>query len=274
MKSICVFVHYSNRVQLHYPEETYIRELGHYFSDIILVTNQRELNLRDLPSNVSVKMVQNEGYDFGMFYKVAQEIDWRSLDRLALANDSNLLLQTLSVLFDKGERLGTPFWGAIDSYERPWFSTHEENHHLQSHFLVWEKPAFLVLEQYLTQIRIQDFYDEKNTKNLRRKVINEWEIGVSQYFKKHGIMPGAAFGCEQTDSHNSNKTRNKANNTFKNPEELLQAGYPFLKKKYVEKQGFLSRILFPNNKWENLLKLYSFDSEHAKQLILSMKKTR
>ncbi|MEO6135579.1 MAG: rhamnan synthesis F family protein [Ginsengibacter sp.] len=274
MKSVCVFVHYSHAAQLPYPEEAYIKELGSYFSEIILVTNQREFNLGNLPSSVSVKMVQNEGYDFGMFYKVAQELDWGSLDRLALANDSNLLVQSLSALFNKGERLGTPFWGAIDSYERPWFSTHEENQHLQSHFLVWEKPAFFLLEQYLTQIRIQDFYDEKKIKTLRRKVINEWEIGVSQYFKKNGIMLGAAFGCEQIDVCNSNKAKPKANKTFKNPEELLQAGYPFLKKKYVEKQGFLSRILFPNNKWENLLRLYNFDSEHAERLILSIKKTK
>ena len=110
MKSVCVFVHYGLSSHLPYPEDASVRELASCFSKIILVTNQREFVLKDLPANVSLKLVKNEGYDFGMFYKVAQELDWENLDRLALANDSNLLIRNLDVLIEKGEKSGTTFW--------------------------------------------------------------------------------------------------------------------------------------------------------------------
>lgn len=272
MKSVCVFVHYGHSQQLPYPEEAYVRELATYFSQIILVTNQRKFELGDLPSSVSLKMVENEGYDFGMFYKVAQELDWKQLDRLALANDSNLMIQRLSTLFEIGENSRLPFWGAVDSNEKPWFSTHADNYHLQSHFLVWEKPALPLLKEFLDQVPILDFFAEKNPKNLRRKVINDWEIGISQFFLQNKIKIGAAFGSGQLSASSPKKKKSKVNNTHKSPEELLQAGYPFLKKRVVAEQGFLRRIFFPDKKWVNLINSYSFDRSHADQLILSVKR--
>jgi len=274
MKSVCIFVHFGHNQQLPYPEVTYVRELDRYFSEIILVTNQRKFDMANLPATVSLKMVENEGYDFGMFFKVARELDWESLDRLALANDSNLMIQSLAKLFERGEKSGTPFWGAIDSHEKPLFSTHADNYHLQSHFLVWEKPVLPLLKRYLAQVPIQDFFGEKNAKNIRRKVINDWEIGVSQYFLKNKIKLGAAFGSEELYATSSKKIEPKANSTIKNPEGLLQVGYPFLKKRVVTKQGFLTRIFFPKKKWESLVRAYSFDAEHAKQIILSIKKNK
>jgi len=272
MKSVCVFVHYGHTPQLPYPEEAYVRELATYFSQIILVTNQREFEVGDLPSSVSLMMVENEGYDFGMFYKVAQELDWKQLDRLALANDSNLMIQHLSTLFEIGENSHLPFWGAVDSNEKPWFSTHADNYHLQSHFLVWEKRALPLLREFLDQVPIRDFFAEKDPKNLRRKVINDWEIGISQFFLKNKVKLGAAFGSGQVSDSSPKKKKSKVNNTHKSPEQLLQAGYPFLKKRLVTEQGFLRRIFFPDKKWVNLINSYSFDRSHAEQLILSVKR--
>lgn len=129
MNSLCIFVHYGNVSKLPYSEESYIIELKQYFTEVLLVTNQREFNLGELSNSVTLKMVKNEGYDFGMFYKATRDLDWDKYDRIALANDSNLLIKPLSTLFTKGEKLGTSFWGAIDSYEKPWFSSHDNNHH-------------------------------------------------------------------------------------------------------------------------------------------------
>lgn len=271
MKSVCVFVHYGLSSHLPYPEDAYVRELASRFSQIILVTNQREFVLRNLPANVSLKLVKNEGYDFGMFYKVAQELDWENLDRLALANDSNLLIRNLDVLIEKGEKSGTTFWGAIDSREKPWFSIHSDNYHLQSHFLVWEKPALPLLREYLAQVPIQDFFREKDTKKLRRKVINDWEIGVSQYFLKNNSNIGAAFSADHLPSSNCKNVNSRANITLDSPRELLQVGYPFLKKRILIQQKFLQRIFFPNREWETLVSQYGLDTEHANQMILYIK---
>ena len=85
-------------------------------------------------------------------------------------------------------------------------------------------------------------------------------------------MLGAAFECDEGLLSGTKDEKQKGNKTFDNPEGLLQVGYPFLKKKYPPKQSFLKRIFFPNNKQENLIRTYSFDTEHAERLLLSLKK--
>lgn len=274
MKSVCIFVHYGVSSRLPYPEEIYVKELTTHFSEVVLVTNLREFAIGDLPENVSLKLVKNEGYDFGMFYKVALELDWANLDRLALANDSNLMIQSLHTLFERGEKLNAHFWGAVDSFEKPWFSTHADNYHLQSHFLVWEKPSIPLLKAYLDQVSIQDFFGERDPKNLRRKVINDWEIGLSQYFLKNNSIIGAAFSADQLPSSSGKNSNCRANITFDSPRELLQLGYPFLKKRILNQQKFLQRIFFPNREWETLVSQYGLDTEHVNQMILYIKNKR
>ena len=266
----CVFVHFGQQDRLSKPDLWYVQELSQHFSRIILVTNEREFQAVNLPSQVDLVQVKNEGYDFGMFYKVFQNLNWGDLDRLALVNDSNLLVGDLGEVFRKGKGLEADFWGLIDSSEKPWFSTHASNYHLQSHFLVWEKGGIPILADFFDQINVEEIFAENDPKELRRKVINVWEIGLSQYFLSRNSSPKALFSSEEI----SRQLRKKStiNLTMKYPEVLLALGYPLLKKKYIRKNSLLARFLFPSKKWEILLQEYLKPKGHLKDWISEFKR--
>ncbi len=261
----CVFVHFGSKDRLPFPEFSYLSQLAKRFSRVTVVTNERDFRLENLPGHVGLKMVKNEGYDFGMFYKVFQGLDLTGLERLALVNDSNVLLGDLSQLMERGRELQAGFWGAIDSYERPWYSTHRESYHLQSHFLVWEKDALPVLQKYLNLVSLETVFAESSPKEIRRKVIDLWEIGLSQYFVSEGFAPRAVF---QSESLASILGRKKSLNfTVKAPGELLGLGYPFLKKRCIVKRGFWQRLFFSRRVWENLVKTHAKSTAEAEFLV-------
>ncbi|WP_157359831.1 rhamnan synthesis F family protein [Algoriphagus mannitolivorans] len=266
----CIFVHYGQSNRLPMTDFYYVSELARYFSKVIVVTNSRDFQLTDLPQHVRLEMVKNEGYDFGMFYKVVQNLDWEQLACLALANDSNLLLGDLGENLRKGKELDTDFWGLIDSFEKPWFSTHADNFHLQSHFLVWNKKGISILRDFLQEIKVEEMFSESDPKELRRKVINAWEIGLSQYFISRNSRPKAIFESEKITSQLGKKR--SLNLTMKHPAYLLEMGYPLLKKKYIQKNGWLDRLLRPGKKWETLVSKYQLDATRCQQWISVLKK--
>lgn len=266
----CIFVHYGQSDRLPIPDFYYVSELARYFSKIIVVTNTRDFQLLDLPQHVGLKLVKNEGYDFGMFFKVFQSLDWEQLDCLALANDSNLLLGDLGENLRKGRELDSDFWGLIDSFEKPWFSTHSDNYHLQSHFMVWKRRGISILHDFLQEINVEEMFSERDPKELRRKVINAWEIGLSQYFIARNSKPKAIFESEKITSQLGKKL--SLNLTMKQPKYLLEQGYPLLKKKYIYKNGRLERFFRPEKKWERLINKYKPDATKSNQWISVLKK--
>lgn len=266
----CVFVHFGQQDRLSKADLWYVQELSRHFSRVILVINEREFQTKDLPNQVDLVHVKNEGYDFGMFYKVFQKLNWADLDRLALVNDSNLLLGDLEEVFRQAKGLDTDFWGLIDSSEKPWFSTHSGNYHLQSHFLVWEKEGISILADFFDQANVEGIFAENDPKELRRKVINFWEIGLSQYFLSRNSSPKALFNSKKI----SRELRKKEtiNLTMKYPEVLLALGYPLLKKKYVRNNSPLARFLNPSKKWETLLEKYLDPRVDLKDLMSEFKR--
>ncbi len=262
----CIFIHYSLQNRLPFPEIRYLQELSKCFSKITLVTNERDFKVEGLPPGVEVLMVKNEGYDFGKFLKAFRKIDSESLDRLVLVNDSNVLLGDLKDFMKKGEALKAEFWGAIDSHEKPWFSTHLDNFHLQSHFLVWEKNALPLLRSYLDEVKVQEVFVGDDLKQVRRKVIDVWEIGLSQFFLRSGRVPRAVFATEGLARRWGKKK--KANLTIKAPGKLLKLGYPFLKKKAVLRKSFWKRLLALDRDWKGWISRSMGDPAEAKSMIV------
>jgi hypothetical protein len=264
----CIFIHFGQKNYLDYPELRYLDQLVKYFTKVTLVTNSRDFLEDSIPSQVELKLVKNEGYDFGMFLKIFKEIDAKNLSRLVLANDSNVLLKDLGLLLNKGKDSGANFWGAIDSYEKPWFSSHNSNYHLQSHFLVWEKDAIPILQKYLDEIPLDLIYQEKDLKKVRRNVINIWEIGLSQYFISNNCPPKAVYSSLNLSNELGKKK--DLNFTIKFPGELLELGYPFMKKKCVPKQKTWRKYIFPQMKWKELIRCHVENKTEAELLIESL----
>lgn len=236
MKKLAIFIHYSNENIIPKYVLTYINELSKHFSDIILSTNVRKINNIDALNkikNVKILMFENEGYDFGLFYKAMMSTNINIYNRVAFINDSNMLLKPLSEVFEWGDSNNFDLWGLTDSYENVPNSKYNNGYHIQSHFLVFEKLAVPQIMNFFNHIKFEDFFELKlNKRELWLKIVEECEIGLSQYMQKKNIKLGAKYGV-----------KNLAKTNYKNINShmilwktLLDNNYPLIKRKIVTKQ--------------------------------------
>jgi len=214
--------------------------------------------------NLTTLFVKNEGYDLGMFYKAFQTIDSTEYYQIACINDSNILFNDLLPIFTWSKQCKFDFWGLIDSHEKPWFSTHLENYHIQSHFIVFNQKAILYLLAYFDSLNIQGILDEKDIVKLRRTVINEWEIGVSQFLINKGLSSGSYI---DSNSYSIQYLHGKqANVGHKLYPELIKSGLPTIKKKIITKSKWTD-IFRTNSHWENMIRQYGNQEWEIESLI-------
>lgn len=254
-KSLCVFIHFSEYPYIPNYVELYVNELSIYFDEVIIATNQRALNPRieSLNANISIQFQRNEGYDFGMFYKVFQTINPLEYNQIACVNDSNVLFNSLQPIFEWGKNSKLDFWGLIDSHEKPWFSTYLDSYHIQSHFIVFQTKAIKVLPAFFNSINIQDIFDEKDIVKLRQVVINQWEIGLTQFMKNNDILNGCFIDSQLYSLiHYSGKPVNVGHKLYS---ELIQSGFPLLKKKIITSSKWTD-IFRSETHWEKMIRQY------------------
>lgn len=253
-QSIALFIHYFTEEYIPYTVEKYVFELANHFDEIVIYTNERELTSNPFinQSAIQLKFVKNEGYDFGMFYKFFHSIDIDKYHQIACVNDSNILLTSLNVIKEIKEDQSVDFWGLIDSYQKPRFSNHDKNYHIQSHFIVFNQAAIQELKTYFNGIKIEEYYNENNAKLLRRKVINNWEIGISQHFIKKGLKAKSLF-CSRTISLQHGLPLGK-NLTFKLARKLIEMGYPIVKRKALIEPSWFKKIITTNLRLNKIIR--------------------
>jgi lipopolysaccharide biosynthesis protein len=244
-------VHYSELDFIPKYIHLYVNELSSYFDDVIIYSNKRELkhHPKFAKENISIKFEENEGYDFGMFYKAFQDVDLSNTSQIACVNDSNLLTTKLRQVFDWANNSDLDFWGLVDSYEKPWFSKHKNNYHLQSHFIVFNRNAIEILSEYLKTLDLSSIYAIKDKKILRRTIINEWEIGLTQHFTENNLKIGSFLNNKEFTQNLGKKKL--SNITHKFPLQLLENGYPCIKVKALAKVNQL-KISCSELDWEEL----------------------
>lgn len=257
-KSICFFLHFNPGVLIPLYVQYYVNELSRYFDEVRLITNHRdkEINPVGLSSNIQLRYKKNEGYDFGMFFKGFSAVYPENYYRIACVNDSNLLIKPLNKFFEWHRLDETDFCGLVDSNEAPWFSTHKNSYHIQSHFIVFNEKAIALLPEFFRQTKPEKLFKEKNIKPLRRKVINDWEIGISQYLLTNGLSGASYYDSGRLLEKNNSRGKNVTHALY---EELLTEGYPLIKKKKVlekkwnliYKKTKIKRLItrFGNSEW-------------------------
>src|SRR5690554_2252305 len=163
-RKLCVFIHYGRYSIIPRYVEIYLNELSRFFDQILLVSNQdsKVIDVKKLPSNTRLLSVINEGYDFGMFYKALQTIDLQEYHEIACINDSNILFNQLGSVMAWGKASELDLWGLIDSHQKLWFSTHPDNYHIQSHFLVFRKRALEKLTGFFQTLHLPQLFREGN----------------------------------------------------------------------------------------------------------------
>lgn len=266
LKNLCIFTHFSKYQYIPLYVKIYIEELSAFFDRVILVTNERPVENPEIisASNVSMVFVENEGYDLGMFYKVFQKLKLEEYSQIACVNDSNILFNRLHPIFEWSKQQTADFWGLIDSHQRPPFSSHANNYHLQSHFLVFNRKAFLRLPDFFESLHLQDIFKEKDTRKLRQTVIDKWEIGLSQFLLNEGLTSASYIDSRYySDRYKSDPGKNVGLKLYA---ELIQSGYPLIKMKVITK-GKLKDIFRLKSYWKNLIETYGNRNWEIKALL-------
>ena len=245
----CIFIHYSKSSMLPYNVQLYIEELSRHFQSVSVLTNNALICSKKYLFAPGVKLhyLENKGYDFGMFYRYISTQNINNYKELAIINDSNLIINHLNDVFNWGRKKNVDFWGIIDSHEKPWFSEHSENHHIQSHFLVFNERAIKMLPSYFDKMDIEFILRETNLKKLRRKVINDWEIGLSRYLISQKLSFASFFSNKKMQQKYSSEVKNMAHDMHY---ELAAEGYPLLKKKVTQPQKKWYKLNAEKNEWE------------------------
>jgi lipopolysaccharide biosynthesis protein len=265
-RRLCVFAHYSQSKYIPYYVLLYLKELSLYFEEIILVTNKRTISNEKVLHHpkINILFVRNEGYDLGMFYKAFQTINPNEYRQIACINDSNILFNKLTTIFAWGKLNNLDFWGLIDSYETPLSSDHTDNYHIQSHFIVFNQKAIELLPAFFRSIDIEDIFKEADPSKLREIVINHWEIGVSQFMIKNGLSIGSFFDSKiYTNLYLSGKVRNLSRRLYS---ELIESGYPLIKKKVILDRKWRNFIRFKPS-WKKMLRRHGKKEWEIERLV-------
>jgi lipopolysaccharide biosynthesis protein len=268
-KKLCIFLHYFPGGYYPIYIQYYLNELCLYFDEVRMVTNRREIERTPelMNKDILIQQVDNEGYDFGMFYKAFQEIDPSEYDQIACINDSNILFGELKTFLKWGNNQQVDFWGLVDSNEAPWFSSHSNNYHIQSHFLVFNEKAINSLPDFFKELDVKTIYGEKDTKKLRRFIVDQWEIGLSQFLLNRGLTSASYFNSLALISKYHSKGKNVTHTLY---QELIKEGYPLLKKKVVLKKSWRS-FFGREEPWEKLIREYASNQHNIPLLINDIK---
>lgn len=212
MKSLCLYSSYFSGSEIPYYVRYYLEQLVPHFSRIIFVNNRKELAENSLSflkqHGIVAMMVENEGYDFGMWGKAIASTDIREYDRVALINDSCILFKDLHQDFKRINESSADYMGMIISDR---YATH-----LQSFFLIIGKRAIPVLKAH---------FEEHGMILDYRNLIQVYEIGLTQRMLKENMVVESLY---------NNAHRDHAKNpSFALVQELIEEGMPMIKKKIV-----------------------------------------
>jgi lipopolysaccharide biosynthesis protein len=224
MKSICFFSSYFNQPTIPYFIKFYLENLTPYFSEVVFLTNNNkqlddESNNFLSERNIKLNYFENEGFDFGMWYKAFGIYDVNAYDRVGLVNDSCILFRKPDEFFGWLDATDYDYCGMVDS--------NAISYHLQSYFLIINKKAIPEVAGYFKQHGI--------VKDIK-EVIKTYEIGMSAYLVDKGLKLGA---CYSTANYTG-----EFSPMYLLSEKLIVKGFPLIKKKIIlcsfRKEEFLN----------------------------------
>ena len=237
MKSICLFSSYFSGETIPYYIQFYLEGIAPFFDEILFITNTKDLNASSQQyfkdKSIECMFVEDEGWDFGMWYKAMQCKNISNYNRLGLINDSCVLFKKPDAFFQWLSSSDFDYCGMVDSTA--------VSYHLQSYFLIVNQKAIPA---------VIDYFRANGIKQNIQGVINTYEIGLSSYLIKHGYKIGAFYSTTAYSGEYSP--------TYYLVEDLINNGVPLIKKKII----FCS---FRKNEIQNLIRM-KFDLNPSKYI--------
>lgn len=212
MRSVCIFSSFFLGPDMPQYVRIYLIELKRQFSEVIFIANQITLHDIEFLNKNKIQFIktENEGYDFGMWYKALLTIDVSNYNRIGLVNDSCILFGSLDNYFQWLEKENPDFAGFTDSYLL--------GYHIQSYFIVINKKAISCALEYFMKNGIRSDIDE---------VIKTYEVGLSKYLADAGMNCRAKYNVPEKGEYNYALLQAKS---------LIKQGFPLIKKKIITRQ--------------------------------------
>lgn len=236
---VCLFASYESQPRVSREVITYCRALAPFFDRVVLLTNEDRgpiINATEIPV-AAVVQVPNAWYDMGMHWRVLKNAPLDSVKRLALVNDSCLLIRPLDELFAATKP--SPFWGVADSFEIA--------HHLQYFFVVFEAEALATLRRF---VDASDFNAYGPNVDVRAIACRDFEVGLSVFMEANGIAlhgvysPASMLATPAVRDVQPDASRlaiQCINPSMMLWDRMLVAGCPIVKKKrYISRRGAAS----------------------------------
>jgi len=179
-----------------------------------MITNNRDIIKSDLTFlnriGVGVLRVENEGLDFGMWYKGLNEIEIDNYDQVAFINDSCILFDRngLRHILDWVDKNDIEYCGLTDS--------NQIDYHIQSYFTIAKSSIFQYIKNY--------YSDNGIINDDSRNIIEVYEIGISKYLIEKGVKIGSYF---------THKDYTSPNISIMESVKLIKNGCPLIKKKLL-----------------------------------------
>ncbi len=242
--NICLFSSYFEGNSLPYYIRVYLKELKKHIQTVILICNGSNLDEESTSflkeNNISVQLENNEGFDFGAWYKAFQKLDISQFENVFLVNDSCVLFRSLTPFMD---------WISKDNADVKGMTYSEAiTPHIQSYFMVLNKKA--------TDLTI-NYFKNNGIKQSISEVISTYELGLNKNFTDNGLRLAAFV---DNDGY-----QGEFSPYYKCVEYHLQKGIPLIK----------TKILFSSYRKDELPNLarmgFNIDIDHYYQLMAKQK---
>jgi len=268
----CVFIHHSTSNDIPYYIEIYINELLKYCNKIIFNYDNENL-IKTLDNDkIEYYYTENVGYDFGKWYKAINKYNLYNKLKLILINDSNILINELGDIFNFiNTNLTSDFIGLTDSFENPIGIDENKSYHIQSHFMCFKNKGIQGIKSFFLNSNIEHLINN-NIDNIKQIIVNNYEIGLSQYFLENKLNIKSIFSVKDFYTlYKKNIPLNRLNIYLYYWKELLNNKYPFIKKQILENRFNIRQIdikMFHNIK--NILPNYINENYNKEKLCTIM----
>lgn len=210
--SICFFATYFKSNTLPYYIRVYLAELKKYFGTVVLISTRHDLSEESLvfldKNHIDILCENNEGYDFGLWYKASLIYNISKFDRVALVNDSCILFKPLNEFME---------WSAKNNADLQGITFSEAvSKHIQSYFLIINKNAIEFVWAYLSKHKLL---------NSIHEVITIYEIGLSTELVAGGYKISAFM---DNDGYNG-----EFSPYYQCINYHIESGIPLIKKKII-----------------------------------------
>lgn len=240
---VCLFSHFDRDSRLDDYVIHYLKSLADAGLSIVLISSCSSLDKpsMDIATRIcsAVILRANRGYDFAGWALAIRKLHGiLDAEEIVCANDSVYgPLRPLAPMFDEMNARGFPLWGVTSNFEI--------EHHLQSYFIVFKRPA-------ITSPAFRSFWFDVRPLQDKWEIIKRYEVKLASFFRDRGI---------HADHYVRSIAGLSLNPTLDLWKKTLEGRSPFLKVQLLRDSSLGTDI----TGWEDEVKKLNFDSTMIKR---------